>query len=118
MSKNFINVDSIIELKEIDAKFVDLQKTLNWVINGLGLHGLKISDVSRINWSWIVENYNVDDYVCKHKKVSEISSVVAFADNPEKSNNLLEKYYSGYCDVCGKTVQGSTNNGKIVKGWH
>ncbi len=43
-------------MKELD----DLQKTLNWVIDGLGKTGLKISDVSIINWKWIKDNYNVE----------------------------------------------------------
>ena len=108
----------MFELKEIDKQLNDLQKTLHWLIDGLGVHGLKISDVSIVDWEWICENYNIEEYKykCKHKKVSEIGYVIAFG---ETTDNTLEKFYNGYCNICKKQVYGnSTLKGKVIRGWH
>ena len=95
----------MFELKEIDEKLDDLQKTFNWLISGLGIHGLKISDAHIIDWKWVCENYNVGTHKCKHNKVSDIGYVVSFGDTSE---NLYEKFYDGFCEACKKTVHGRT----------
>jgi len=51
----------------IDKQLDDLEKKMHWLIDGLGKTGLKISDCSFITWEWVIENYNVENYNCKHK---------------------------------------------------
>lgn len=92
----------------------DRVSVLLWLIEGIGRHGLKISDASKIKWDWIVENYNVSSYICKHKIVSEIGSVQAF----DGDSINIGKHYDGFCDVCERTVRGFISfNGKVKRGW-
>jgi len=92
----------------------DRISVLLWLIDGVGKHGLKISDASKISWDWIVENYNVAAHTCKHKVVSEIGYVQAF----DEDSVDIGKHYDGFCDACEKTVHGFISfNGKVKRGW-
>lgn len=48
-------------MDEVNEKLDDLKMTMGWLIKGIGIHGLKISDIKYIDWDWVCENYNVDD---------------------------------------------------------
>lgn len=87
----FEEVDNIIE------KLEERKRVLNWVIGGLGIHGFKIEDSSKLTWDYITINYNVNDFKCKHLKVSEIGYVLTF----------YGKEYDGFCDVCEQQVYGT-----------
>jgi hypothetical protein len=105
----------MFELKEIEQELEGFRKTMKWLIAGLGVHGLKLSDVHTIDWQWVCENYNVEDYICKHNNVSEIGFVIGFGESPE---NDFERFYDGYCDACDKHVKGRTTlSGKLIERW-
>jgi hypothetical protein len=42
-------------------KLDDVHRTLNWLIDGMGIHGLKLSDLSIIDWNWVCINYNLEN---------------------------------------------------------
>jgi len=91
----------------------DLKKTMTWLINGYGQHGLSIKN-SSVNWDWICENYNVDTFECLHKKVIEIGYVVAFDDK----TNEMGMHFDGFCTACDRMVSGFiSSENKIKRGW-
>jgi hypothetical protein len=91
-------------LLELDERL----KVLHWVINGLGLTGLKISDSRNMTWDWITIHYNVNDFKCKHLSVSEMGYVI-ITDGRE---------YDGYCDECNKHVEGTVYKDGRQERWH
>lgn len=100
-----------------ETQLIDLEKTLNWLIDGYGKHGLKISDVHYINWAWIVENYNVDYHSCNHKKVIAVTQTIVVSQLGR--SDILEKHYDGFCEICNNMVKGEmTIDNKIIKRWY
>jgi hypothetical protein len=105
----------MFELKEIDDKLEDFRKTMKWLIAGMGVHGLKLSDIHTIDWEWVCENYNVSNYSCKHNNVTSIGMVIGCG---ESSEHLLERFYDGYCEACNKHVYGrKTLSGETIERW-
>ena len=49
----------MFDLTKIEEQLEERMKVLNWVINGMGIHGFKISDTKILHWGWITKNYNV-----------------------------------------------------------
>lgn len=91
-------------LLELDERL----KVLHWVIDGLGMTGLKIKDSRNMTWDWITIHYNVNEFKCNHLSVSEMGYVQT-ADGKE---------YDGYCDDCKKTVYGTQYWNGTQERWH
>ena len=104
----------MFDLTHIYNKLEERQKVLNWVICGLGIHGFKISDSSKLTWDYIVENYNVeiDHYECKHLDVREIGYVIAFT-----SEGGFGREYDGFCWCCEHQVYGTVHANGLKERW-
>jgi hypothetical protein len=107
----------MIDISKHIEDLENLRKTMNWLISGLGRHGLQISDVKHINWQWVCENYNVENNLCKHKQVEDIGYVVTFGD-VDRHEPLLIKSYDGFCCACNRKVYASTTlNNEHLQPW-
>ena len=85
------------EVDKIQERLEEYGRVLNWVIGGSTIHGFKLKDASRLTWDYITINFNVNEFKCKHLKVSEMGMVVT-ADGNE---------YDGYCGACERQVYGT-----------
>jgi hypothetical protein len=113
--KSLKDTRNMFELPHIQKKIKDLQLTMTWLIKGAGRHGLKVSDVKHIDWNWIKNNYNVDDFQCQHKKVTNIGYVIGFGDKGEPQ---FIRVYDGLCEHCNSIVLGKTTlDGKVLSRW-
>ena len=96
-------------LAEVYQEIEKSKKKFNWLINGLGQHGLSISDSQYISWEWIKDNYHVHD-PCDHTDVSDITSCVVYEEE-------LGNHYTGYCNQCERMVGGFISMSGKKKPW-
>ena len=91
----------------------ELKLTMSWFINGYGRHGLSGDKIKNLNWKWIKENYNVGEYNCLHKIVTDVGYVVAI------DNETLElgRVYDGFCTCCNRTVNGFIGFNGFKRRW-
>jgi len=106
----------MFELKEIKQQIEDNRKLFSWLITGLGIHGLKISDAKYINWGWVIENYNIEEFDCFHLRVQDIGYVICCGDIGEPT---LVKCWKGVCKSCGRLVYGKTTQElEVIYSWN
>ena len=96
-------------MEKIYDKLEERKRVLKWLISGLGIHGLKISDAKYITWGWVIKNYNIPEnqFNCKHISVSDIGLVITSEG----------KEYDGFCNACEKTVHGIIRNDGTKERW-
>jgi hypothetical protein len=100
---------TVDDFREIYNALLDERyKVIQWVIQGTGIHGFTLKDVKHLKWDWIVENYSVCDYQCKHKIVDEIGMVQTFEGCE----------YDGFCNSCDEMVYGTIKWNGEKERWH
>ena len=108
----------MFELSDVYREVENSRKKLKWLISGIGIHGLKLSDNSHLTWDWITENYNIESHECKHLDVCSISTIVALHDISNDGIMEFTRCYDGYCTSCQQMVHGYVGlESKIKKRW-